>query len=130
MNAFAYLDLIKLKLVSSLAVRSIIVVQERALPEQGFFRARLTLANGDFAEVSEYFVSEEGRIRTVEYRHQWMDVARQELRKRWNNAEHHPDLPSFPDHVHVGGERCVEPGRPLSIVEWVDIVERELALQP
>jgi len=56
MDAAAYLETIKLRLASSPVVRSIVIVQERGLPDQGFFRARLTLKNDDFVEVTEYFV--------------------------------------------------------------------------
>ncbi len=45
---------------------------------------------------------------------------RRELRKRWDNVEHYPDLPNFPHHVHVGGEKNVEPGERLSIMQLLD----------
>jgi hypothetical protein len=70
MDAAAYLETIKLKLASSPVVSSIVIVQERGLPDQGFFRARLTLNNDDFVEVTEYFVVEKGRVHTMEYRYQ------------------------------------------------------------
>ncbi|OIO90253.1 MAG: hypothetical protein AUK03_13345 [Anaerolineae bacterium CG2_30_64_16] len=129
MDAAAYLETIKLTLASSPVVRSVVIMQERSLPDQGFFRARLTLQNDDFVEVTEYFVVERGRVRTVEYRYQWMDATQQMLRKRWDNAEHHRSTPSFPHHVHVGDEDRVEPGRVLGIMELIGVIESEVAAQ-
>lgn len=37
-----------------------------------------------------------------------------------------PDLSNFPHHVHVGDEKQVVPGRALSILELIDLIEQEL----
>ncbi len=126
MDPQRYLAEVKAKLATSSAVASIAVVEERALPDQGYLRARLRLSNNDFLEVAEYFVVEEGRCVTRRYRYQWMDESQRVLRKRWDNVEHFPDLPDFPYHVHVGEESRVEPGQLLSIVELVNIIEQKL----
>jgi hypothetical protein len=124
MDPQQYLTEIKTKLVASPAVASIVVVDEYTLSDQGYFRARLRLANHDFLEVAEYFVVEQGQCVTKRYRYQWMDESQRVLRKRWDNVD--PDLPNFPHHVHVGEESQVEPGQSLSIVELPDVIEQEL----
>lgn len=127
MDPDAYLAEIKTRLVTSPVIASVTtVVEEWSLPDQGYFRARLSLSDGDFLEVAEYFVVEEGRCITRRYRYQWMDSARQKMRKRWDNVEHFPDLPDFPHHVHIGETDQVEPGHSLSIVELVEMLELEL----
>ena len=126
MDPREYLAEIKAKLVSSSSVVSISVVEERTLPDRGYFRARMALSNGDFLEVAEYFVAEEGRCTTRRYRYQWMDESQQVLRKRWDNVEHFPELSNFPHHIHIGDESRVEPGLSLSIVELLDFIEQEL----
>lgn len=126
MDPRRYLSEIKAKLVASCAVSSITVVEEYTLPDRGYFRARLSLANRDFLEVVEYFVAEEGRCVTRRYRYQWMDESQQILRKRWDNVEHFPGLPNFPHHIHVGQESQVEPGRLLSIIEIVSLFEHDV----
>ena len=78
-----YVADIKAKLVASAAVATITIVEERLLPDRGYFRARLTLSNSDFLEVAEYFVVEAGRCMTRRYRYQWMDGAQYRLRRRW-----------------------------------------------
>jgi hypothetical protein len=127
-NASSYLEKIKTKLASSAIIERISVVQEYALQDRGFFRARLGLANGDFLEVSEFFVILGGQVGLVEYRHQWMDSNCQVLRKRWDNAAHYPDLPNHPHHVHIGEETHVGPGRPLGIMDVVDVIAKELSV--
>jgi hypothetical protein len=126
MNAEVYLIAIKAKLVSSVIVRHVEIVQDYVINEQGFFRARLTLQNDDFLEVAEFFQEFQGMVQTVEYRYQWMDQGRQVLRKRWDNATHFPGLANFPHHVHVGLTGVVEPGRLLSTIDLVDLLEQEL----
>jgi hypothetical protein len=42
-----YVADIKAKLVASAAVATITIVEERLLPDRGYFRARLTLSNSD-----------------------------------------------------------------------------------
>ncbi|MEE4358083.1 MAG: hypothetical protein V2I97_16555, partial [Desulfococcaceae bacterium] len=55
---------IRTKLIMSWAVKSMTIVAERTLPDRGYFRARLCLANDDFLEVSEYFILELNRCTT------------------------------------------------------------------
>ena len=125
MDPRTYLDTIRLKLATSPIIAEAEVVQERRLEDQGFFRARLQLANEDFVEVAEFFVVHQGRVQTVEYRYQWMDSTKQHLRKRWDNAAHYPGLPGFPHHVHIGAEDRIEPGESMRIVELIELLERE-----
>jgi len=75
------------------------------------------------------FVLEGEECVTRRYRYQWMDGERRELRKRWDNVEHHPDLSNFPYHVHVAGEENVEPGERLSIVQLLDVLAGEISME-
>ena len=121
-----YLTGITAKLVASAIVTSVTIVEEYTLPDRGYFRARLGLINHDFLEVAEYFVVEAGYCVTKRYRYQWMDALQTMLKKHRDNVEHFPDLPHFPHHVHVGEESRIEPGRSMSIVELLDVVEQEI----
>ena len=124
-----YLTEIKSRLVTSPIISSVEeVVEEWALTDQGYFRARLGLNNGDFLEVAEYFVVEHEQCVPRRYRYQWMDQHRLALRKRWDNVEHFPDLPNFPHHVHTDDHSAV-PGYRLSILDLIGILEKELAAE-
>jgi uncharacterized protein DUF6516 len=113
------------QLVASAIVAEVTIVEEYALPDRGYFRARLNLSNRDFLEVAEYFVVESGYCITQRYRYQWMDEQQGVLKKRWDNVEHFPDLPNFPYHVHIGAEEHVESGQSMSIIELIALIEQE-----
>jgi hypothetical protein len=114
-------------LLTSPAIRSFTIVRERAILNQGYFRVRAVLSNGDFLELVEFFsIKDQIRI-TESYRYQWMDENKQQLRKRWDNVEHFPGLPNFPDHVHIQVEDNVEPSQSRSMLEIIDLIENELA---
>jgi hypothetical protein len=129
MDAETYLINIKVKLAVSSSVQSIEIIDERiVLSDLGYFRARLVLENNDFMEVSEYFVCENENCYPKTYRYQWMDPEQKKLIKRWDNAEHFPNLPGFPHHIHLGGgeEDNVKPSVPLNIIDLIDIIEAEI----
>ncbi len=128
MDAESHINKIKIKLALSAAVQSIEVIDERVvLSNRGYFRARLKLSNGDFLEVSEYFVFEKESYVLKQYRYQWMDNKQKVLKKRWDNAEHFQNLPKFSNHTHIGNDESVEPSEPISILELIDIIEKELS---
>jgi hypothetical protein len=117
-----YVLQLKARLVTSPIVVSFTVVEEKVWSDRGYIRIRMMLSNGDFLEAAEYFVLEDEECVTYRYRYQWMDGGCRELRKRWDNVEHYPDLPNFPHHVHVGKEENVEPGARLSIIQLLDVL--------
>ncbi|MEH2198750.1 toxin-antitoxin system TumE family protein [Nostoc sp.] len=121
-----YITTVKTKLNTSSVVCAVIIVDERTLLNRGYFRARLTLKNGDFLEIAESFTIIEGHFFTLGYRYQWMDETKKKLRKRWDSVEHFPNLPNFPHHVHITEESNVEPSQCLNILELIDLIEKEL----
>ena len=127
MEARHDLNELKARLATSAAIIAIEGVTEREIKDRGYFRARLSLANGDFLEVSEYFIIRAGKPETKEYRYQWMDNSKQRLIRLWDNARHFPELPNFPHHVHVGEEKQVVSGQAMSILDLVELIEQELA---
>ena len=118
----AYLEAIKLKLITSRVVANYQIVKERTTATDGYLRIRATLHNGDFLEAAEYFERTPEGVRTVDYRYQWMDSTRRELRCRWDSTPDHPELPNFPYHVHQGSEKNVMPGEALSICQVLDLI--------
>lgn len=123
-----YVLQLKAKLVISPIVASFNLVEEKVWPDRGYIRVRMSLSNGDFLEAAEYFLLEDDKCVTRRYRYQWMDGERRELRKRWDNVEHYPDLPNFPHHVHVRKEENVEPGGRLSIIQLLDVLAGEISM--
>jgi hypothetical protein len=128
MEANEYLEDIKSRLIASNAIAALTIVEELDFGDRGYFRARVTLSNDDFLEVAEYFKIRDNVVTTTRYRYQWMDCDRANLRKRWDNVPHFPNLPNFPHHIHVGSEENVISGDSLSIQELLDILEQEIEI--
>jgi hypothetical protein len=121
-----YVLQIKTHLALSPIAISFTIVEEKVWPDRGYIRIRMTLSNRDFLEIAEYFVVQNGDCVPHRYRYQWMDEKRRQLRKRWDNVEHHPDLSNFPHHVHIGDEKHVEPGEMLSTIQLLDMLADEI----
>ena len=119
----SYLEAIKLRLIVSPIIAEYRILKERATRTDGYLRLRATLTNGDFLEMVEAFERGPSEIVIVDYRHQWMDAAQSQLRRRWEGTPHHPELPGFPHHVHIESVATVIPGEPMSIMAILDVLE-------
>jgi len=126
MTPESYIDSIKITLATSSIVRCIDMLQERTHDLSGFIRIRLRLINDDFMELVEFFKVIDDQVETVEYRYQWMNPEKTILRKRWDNAPHHPELPNFPHHVHTGNNGRILAGQVIGIVSFIDMLEESL----
>ncbi len=63
-------------------------------------RIRLRLPDDSFLEISEALVVEGGTLAWLSYRYHWQDAGGRVI-LRYDNAPHHPEVASFPDHKHV-----------------------------
>ena len=102
------------------------VVREEAQGDLGLFRYRLTLRDGGLLELIERFQIVEERLQVTKYSFHWQGADGQ-LRNRWDNAEHHPEVPTRPHHVHNGAEANVLPHGPISAEEVLAIIAEEAA---
>ncbi|MBD2604005.1 hypothetical protein H6G81_05545 [Scytonema hofmannii FACHB-248] len=125
MNLYQFITAVKEKLNTSPIILSLEIVDERILLNRGYFRARLILINEDFLEIAESFTIKDNQHITLDYRYQWMDGAKQILKKRWDSVKHFPNLPNFPHHIHIDSESNVEPGQSRSIIEFIDFMESD-----
>jgi len=123
-DPLAYLEAIKLRLIASPIIAEYHIVKERATRTDGYLRVKATLVSGDFLELVEAFERGPSEMIVVDYRHQWMDTAQSRLRRRWDGAPHHAELPGFPHHVHIEAGDSVVPGEPMSILAVLDELER------
>ncbi len=122
-GAHTHLAETRARLTTSRVIRTFTVMEERLGLDYGYLRVRVELFNDDFLELAEFFVISNDAIEVRRYRYQWMDSTQQQLRKRWDNAQHHPTLPNFPNHVHDGDEGSVVPGVTLQIVDLIALLE-------
>ena len=125
MTPAEYVDAILAELVANSLVASFDVIEQWVEPEQGYIRVRARVVNGDFLELAEYFVEADGACVTQRYRYQWMDATRLQLRHRWDNVEHFPNLAGFPHHVHLADGQVV-PSTNLSIVGLLSVLATKI----
>jgi hypothetical protein len=101
-------------------------IRERDIREkEGYIRIRARLSNRDIFEAFEFVTVINDNIRVLTYRLQWQ-TADGQLKKRWDNAEHHGEIATFPYHVHVGASGEVQSSEAMSIQKALEIIEAEL----
>jgi hypothetical protein len=125
-NAGDYLAHIKALIALNPQVVHWMVVREEAQGDMGLFRYRLTLRDGGLLEMFERFQVVEERLQVAKYSFHWQDTGGQ-LHKRWDNAAHHPGLPTHPHHVHDGAEANVLPHEPVNAEGVLAIIAAEAA---
>lgn len=121
MTTARYFERLKMMLLQLEFVEEVIVREELITDDFGYLRLRFTLSNGDIVELFEYVVKDQNAIRTVNYSFHLQD-ANAVLLKRWDNAPHHPELESFPHHLHHGKE--VFPSRPMNSFAFLTFLKR------
>jgi hypothetical protein len=92
------------------------VVREEAQGDVGLLRYRLTLRGGGLLEMFERFQVTGGELQVTKYSFHWQS-AEGELRRRWDNAAHHPEVPTHPHHVHDGADSNVVAHDPIGAEE-------------
>jgi hypothetical protein len=125
-NAADYLGHIKALIALNRQVVHWEVIREEAQGDVGLFRYRLTLRDGGLLEMFERFRTVKERLQVTKYSFHWQGADGQ-LCKRWDNAAHHPEVPTHPHHVHDGMETNVLPHGPISAEEVLAIITAEAA---
>jgi len=107
---FAYL---KQQLILCSAVVSFKVIKEFYGSNDGFVRFKCTVESGTELEFAEYVQIDRGnQIRRETYSYHWQ-TRDGKLIRRWDNAPHHQELSTFPDHLHDGEQ--VRESKPVSL---------------
>jgi len=120
-----YLAYVRTQLSRLRGVKGLTVIQEQVKEEVGLYRYRLDLANGDLLEAFERFRIHAGRAEVSKYSFHWQDQNGQ-LIARWDTAPHHPELPTFPHHIHDSAEENIQPHAAVSIADVLAEIARRL----
>jgi hypothetical protein len=101
-------------------------IEESDIEEILIYRFRVSLKNDDLLEIMERVVYSKDyrKFQVTTYKYHWQDK-QQVVIKRWDNAPHFPDLDNFPDHIHIGEDNIVLPGKPMTALELFAIVDRD-----
>jgi len=89
----------------------------------GLLRYKLTL-DGGLLEMFELFQIVEEKVKNLKYSFHLQDK-RGNLLKRWDNAEHHPEISTSPHHVHEGAEKNIKPHKPMNAQEFLTLLAAE-----
>jgi hypothetical protein len=121
MSAEDYLAWIKSLIALCPVVTELNILREDTQGNKGLWRYRLTLHDRSLMEMFEFFEIESDRVTVIKYSFHWQEEDGK-LIKRWDNAAHHPEIETYPDHVHDGSEDLVFAYQPVGFEEILQIV--------
>lgn len=104
------------------------VQSELADIDIGYFKAQIKFVDGSELHLFELATIKNGKPDVEKYRYHYQN-AEGNLVRRWDNAKHHPELKTFPDHVHTANDKTKEskrPGIPGIFLEIIKLIEDEL----
>lgn len=125
MTIHEYLEESILLLTASPVVEHFQIVTRRETETDGYLRIRAMLVDEGLLEISIYSQFVEDAVNLIDYRFHWQDKAGK-LRKRWDNARHHPELKTFPYHFHIGTDESVKESARVELSEVLRILESEI----
>lgn len=101
------------------------VVKRRETDTDGYLRVRAILTDEGLLEISLYCQLTWDNVHVTGYRFHWQDKGGK-LIKRWDDARHHPELRSFPYHMHVSKEENVKESMKITLEEVLRALESEM----
>lgn len=120
-----YFNTIELQLLQSLVITNYQIMRREIGPTDGKLRLRATLKNGGLVEMFEYVTEANGVVELTKYSLHWQDE-QGNLKKRWDNAPHFPNLPNPPHHVHLENGSIQGMSHTPDICYAIQQIEREL----
>lgn len=122
-----YIQALEKLIVDSRLINASQTKEKRVRRFEAYIKVRLTLIDDSVLEVTEYIhATEEANAQVIRYNYYWMDSSNQ-LRIRWDNVRHYPQLPGFPHHIHDGDEKNVLPGEPMNRFKVMDQIAARLS---
>jgi len=124
-NLESYMNDIEMLFIYSSIITDYFIREKKIVGNEGYIRIKAQLSNGDTFEAFEFVSLIENKIKILTYRLQWQTV-NAILKKRWDNAEHHKQVTTFPYHIHDGVSSRVLESEPMSIKKVLNIIEKEI----
>lgn len=125
MTIHEYLEECILILTTSPIVEHFHLIKRRETTTDGYLRIRATITDGSLLEISIYCKMAEGITQMSGYRFHWQNKEAK-LIKRWDNAKHHTELKTFPDHMHIGSDENVKESAGVDIWNVLQIIKSEM----
>jgi hypothetical protein len=94
---------------------------------RGNLRIRLRFSDNALLEISDTFALVSGELRWLSYRYHYQDASAA-LVFRYDNAPHHPQVPTHPDHKH-SGEQILASAQPSieQVLEEVQTLRKRVS---
>ena len=92
------------------------------------YRLRTTLLDGSLLQCAERASLRLGQVHIDKYSFHWQRPDGSLIR-RWDNAPHHPEISSFPHHLHVGDELHVLAHGAVDMFGVLELIGKTLAEQ-
>lgn len=91
------------------------------------YRIRIIISQKGYVEAFERLTENKDskKLERTKYHFHWQDDNNQ-LIKRWDNAPHHPEVKTFPDHVHIGPNHITQANKPQTLLDVLDEIGRFL----
>ena len=101
------------------------IISKEIAPTDGKFRVKVNFVDGGMAELFEYVIVSERDLNLSKYSFHWQDK-HGNLKCRWDNAPHHPELPNAPHHKHNADQSVESVFKILDIFGVLEEIERTL----
>lgn len=111
MNSRAYYASVQKAILNAPHVIHSEISFDEVSEEECYIRGTLTLTGGYELHIAEYVITQP-EIKRLKYRFH-LQSADEKMIARWDNAAHHPEIKSHPDHLHVGENLKASP--PMNI---------------
>lgn len=98
-------------------------MQQQAVGNIGYFRIQGQLSNGEQLMFMERFRQQKESLEIEKYSFHWQ-TAEGLLVRRWDNAPHHREIATFPDHLHEGSEQNVLAHPPTDFFAILGAIEK------
>jgi hypothetical protein len=125
-KAEEHIDIFEKLIVANRLIRASQIKERRVRRFEAYIKVRLTLIDDSLLDVTEYIhATEENDAQVKRYSYHWMDSSSQ-LRLRWDNVRHYPNLPGFPHHMHERAEKRVVSSEPMTLSKVLERLEQEM----
>ena len=107
-----------------------VLVLRRSIIDTGWekvlnYRYRIVLSDGGLVEMAERILEYDRSLTVTKYRYHWQDE-NGHLIRRWDNAPHHKNVETFPNHLHDGAEENVVPHSAITGLDALELILGEV----
>jgi hypothetical protein len=110
-----YFEFLKKVANKNPSVKNLRLVKEFIGVNRGFIRFVVELRDYSELHVFEYVDSS---LHRIDYAYHWQNKEKR-LITRWDNAPHHPEIETFPNHVHEGDDI-----KPSDVPTFVEVLKK------